>query len=150
MDTKTTKKILSADDIVNADDLVGSTIEIDVPEWGGTVLFRPMTGQEAIDFNSQIQSGKRNDAWARIFAQCAVDEAGNRLFPPNKIELLRKKSAKVFFRLQHKLMHLNGMGRGEKTWETLLPILQEAGVEQSVIDLVEAKWQSPEDEAKNE
>lgn len=150
-ETETTEKILSLDDILSADDLGQSTIKIAVPEWGGTVLFRPMTGEEAVLFQSQLSSGKKNDAWLHIFARCAVDQAGNRLFPtPSHVDKLRKKSVKTFLRLQHQLMYLNGMGRGEKTWDALLPILEEAGVDAAVIAKVEARWTTPETDAKND
>lgn len=149
VEEETKKKILSANDILSADDITNSLIEVEVPEWGGTVMFRPMTAAECILWNQKLSGPGKNEAWLSIFASCAVDENGQRLFTPKQLDDLRKKNVRVFFRLQHELMRLNGMGRGEKTWEKLLPILEAAEVDPATIKLIERNWTAPEDEAKN-
>ena len=53
------KKILSKADILRADDI--KTIEVAVPEWGGSVLLRGLTGRERDLFEESIldQTGKK-------------------------------------------------------------------------------------------
>ena len=43
---------LSRDDILKAEDL--TTEEVDVPEWGGTVLVRGLTGRERDEFEASV------------------------------------------------------------------------------------------------
>src|SRR5258708_4068624 len=100
---------LSRDDILKAEDTTPE--EVPVPEWGGTVLVRGMTGKERDQFEVslaeesagavQVQRGRaggrppgRNlvNMRAKIVARCVVDDDGNRLFSDPDITALGEKS----------------------------------------------------------
>lgn len=100
-------EFLTAAEILNADDL--EYTEIEVPEWKGTLRLRVMSADEAIKFQDQINTPSlKKSAWVKILALCAVDGEGKRLFSDREMEALRKKSTKVFLRIQKVLLKLNG------------------------------------------
>lgn len=142
------KRILSAADILAANDLTTGMIEVDIPALGGTVYFRPMSALELLDFRANNRN--QEDGWVKIFIRCACDGDGKRLFENKDLAAVKAKSAKIFFDLQDKLLHLNGMGPAEKNWPSLRALLEESGVPPAVVKLVESKWDTPESEAKND
>ena len=90
---------------------------VSVPEWGGDVLVKVMSGPERDAFESSIfeQKGKdiqRNlgNLRAKLVSKCLVDEKGNRLFSDKEIEIIGKKSAKVLDRIYEVCVKLNGIG----------------------------------------
>lgn len=141
---------LSADDILSAEDL--TVTKVHIPEWKGTVRFRALSAFEAIRFQEGLAGPQRKEAWVKIFALCAVDADGQKLFTTDKMEALRKKSTPVFLRLQKMLMTLNGFTQPDKSWESVQKILTNSGVEPDVIRRVEDAWKvedEGEDLAKN-
>jgi len=102
------KKYLTAEEILATDDLVIK--ELNIPEWGGIVRFRTMSGGESLQFQEENKEDKTT-SWIRIFSKCAVDENGQRLFTDKQMDALLKKSTKVFLTVQTFLIKLNGMGK---------------------------------------
>jgi len=107
-------RVLTKDDILNADDLPRETIE--VPEWGGSVIIRTLTGAERDEFEASRfivkgRSVKTNlvNLRARLISMCAVDEEGNRLFTSEDVRKLGKKSAKALDRLFEAAQRLSGL-----------------------------------------
>jgi hypothetical protein len=107
---------LSADDILNADDLQREPV--DVPEWGGTVLVQGMSGTERDRFesamlNSQMNGVDKDKAMdqyrARLAAACIVDESGKRLFQGAAIKRLGEKSAQALTRVAEVASRLSGL-----------------------------------------
>ena len=149
-------EFLSAEDILNAPD-TEAIIPVTVPEWkgkggrAGKLGLKVMSGDKIIAYMDGFKDPKKKaQAFIQMFAECAVDGKGRQLFPTaSDVAALRKKSAAVFLRLQHKLLSINGMSEPQRTWKQLKPLLEEAGVEASVIAAVREKWETPEDEAKN-
>lgn len=139
-DSSNDTRILSAADIMAANDLTPEPVFI--PEWNGTVLFRPMPADDAIAFQEAMNGPARKSAWVDIFAKCAVDADGNRLFQKNQVAELRKKNTKVFLRMQMFLMELNGFKQPDKSWPTVQRILNDAGVEAAVIQRVSELWKA--------
>lgn len=85
---------------------------LDVPEWGGAVKIRAMTGAERDAFRVQISdAGDKNVGLfeAALLALTLADENGNRLFELADIEALRAKSAAVLDRVAKAAMKINGM-----------------------------------------
>lgn len=76
-------------------------IDIDVPEWGGTVKIRVMTGTERDRFESEFVAGNKSVDMVRskMVAKCLCDEEGNRLFTEQDIPALGEKSAAVLDKL---------------------------------------------------
>lgn len=106
--------LLTKDQILGADDR--ATKEIDVPEWGGSVLVAAMTAAERDAFEAGMLDSKgKSDAKrlqnfrARFVAACIVDESGNRLFSDKDIVALGRKASKPISHLFDECRKLNGM-----------------------------------------
>lgn len=106
------KTFLSAAEILGADDL--KLVEIRVPEWGGSILVKPLTAAEALDFFEGSKNDK-NDSMVRLVAMSVVDQNGTALFSTNDLPKLRKKGLKAITRLQDELLRLNGLKEDRAT-----------------------------------
>jgi hypothetical protein len=109
---------LSRDDILNADDL--ETREVDVPEWGGSVLVRGLTGRERDAYETSLTTERQTKAGvqrgvdldnvrAKLIARCVVDEDGQRLFKDQDIAALGAKSAVALNRVYDVALELSGL-----------------------------------------
>ena len=105
----TKQQILAADDTKRAC--------LKVPEWGGEVFVRVMSGTERDMFEAEVYgsadrngSGKLNlrNVRAKLAALTLCDESGNRLFTDADIVELGKKSAAALDRVFTVAQHLNG------------------------------------------
>lgn len=129
--------LLSREDIVNKDDRKYEDVE--VPEWGGTVRLRSMSGTERDGFEASVANGpkgKRNltNLRARLVALCAVDENGRRLFSNSQdVIMLGNKSVAALQRLFNKANEMNGLT--EKDVEELVEDFDVAPSEGSTTDL---------------
>jgi len=102
--------ILNKEQILQAKDCVTETVS--VPEWGGDVLVRTLTGQERDEYEfALLGMGKKNftNARARLAALTIVDEKGNRLFTDKDIHALGKKSGKSLQRIFNVAQRLNNV-----------------------------------------
>lgn len=104
---------LSRDDILKTNDLTMK--EVDVPEWGGSIFLRTMSGAERDAFEQSCFEGRGKDrrfnyqnVRARFLAYCIADENGNRLFTDADITELGKKSSLVLSRLFEIAQEMNG------------------------------------------
>lgn len=102
---------LSAEQILAAEDL--SFQEVEVPEWGGTVRIRELTGAQRDAFEGSVMGdGKKPDIAnirARLVAACLVDDAGKPLFNEAAARKLGEKSGRVLDRLFDTCRELNGL-----------------------------------------
>lgn len=92
--------ILTKDQILQADDK--RTERVEVPEWGGTVIVRTLTGTERDLFEESILRDGRRDfkgIRAKLVALSVVGEDGVRLFTFKEADLLGEKSARALDRL---------------------------------------------------
>lgn len=113
------KKLLSRDDILNAQDLPSETIE--VPEWGGWVTVRSMTGTERDEFEASLVIEKKgrkgrtdrsmdmHNIRAKLVSLCLVDDDGKRLFSQYDMEVLGAKSSKALDRCYEAASRLSGI-----------------------------------------
>jgi hypothetical protein len=101
-----TKKVLSAEDILAAQDR--EPVRVEVPEWGGVVLVKPMSAEEATIFTDLTGEDKKHSA-VKVTALCVVDEAGKPLFTEDQARKLRSKSLAAFMRIQRVILKINGM-----------------------------------------
>ena len=106
------KAILEAEDI--------ETREVEVPEWGMTVIVKGMTGAQRDRFESSIveQRGKNvkvklEDARARLVAMTVIDEDGRQVFGMRDVEALSQKSARALNRIYDVAKELSGIGEEE-------------------------------------
>ena len=70
-----------------------------VPEWGGDVYFRTISGLERDQFEDAYSEQKMKAFRARFLVLTLSDESGDRLFADNEIEALGQKSSVVINRL---------------------------------------------------
>ena len=109
---------LTKDDILGAADI--STTTVEVPEWGGSVLVRPLTGEERDAFEESMLSGQGKNrkvtlanVRAKLVARCVVDESGDRLFSDGDIARLGKKSAAALNRVYEAASKASGLSEAD-------------------------------------
>lgn len=109
-------KILSKADIFGSNDLATETV--DVPEWGGSVIIRAMTGTQRDAYEQSLMKRGPTGAYevdtlnmrAKLVANTAVDEGGALLFDPlADLSTLSGKSAAALERLFVVAQRLNGL-----------------------------------------
>lgn len=108
-------EFLSKQQILAAEDI--QVQEVTVPEWGGKVLVRGMSGKERGQFTEAIvdQRGKRQtlrlaEIQIRLCAQCIVEHAtGARMFSDDEIAALAGKSAGALQRVAEVAQRLSGL-----------------------------------------
>lgn len=107
-DLITRKTILEADDI--------KTERIHVPEWGGDVLVRTLTGAERDAFEALIIEKRGSDYQvnmrdmrAKLAVWTVVDEDGKHLFTEKDVEALSRKSAGALQRIFNIASRLSGI-----------------------------------------
>lgn len=104
--------LLSKSDILGADDLPSRDVE--VPEWGGTVRVRGLTGQGRDAFEMRMAASRKNlgqvdDLRASLAAKCLVGEDGSRLFTDKEVVQLGRKSGAALDRVFQAIRDLSGM-----------------------------------------
>ena len=102
------KKILSKTDILSANDLKRE--EVEVPEWGGTVLVRSFTAdaKDAMEFKLYQMSQKHGVGIRAAYVGLAlVDDMGQRLFADDEIPMLGTKFAGAVDRVFEVVARLN-------------------------------------------
>jgi hypothetical protein len=101
--------MLTRDSILTADDLKRELVK--VPEWGGDIYIRTMTGSERDVHDVLIHKRKAADILTAVrattIAFTACDEAGNLLFTPEDIPALMAKSGAALDRLWDVARRLN-------------------------------------------
>lgn len=109
-------KLLDRNAIFQTVDLKIETVN--VPEWGGAVKVRGMTGAERDLFESHLitqdakgrtKTNMRN-ARARIVVICCVDDDGKQIFQEGDIADLSRKSASALDRIYEVAATLSGIG----------------------------------------
>lgn len=101
--------MLTRDQILNADDR--KTIEIDIPEWGGSVRIAELSGFTRDKFEESIVNANggtnMNNIRAKLVAASVVDEKGDPLFSDKDVAKLGKKSSVALDRIFAKSRDLN-------------------------------------------
>jgi hypothetical protein len=92
------------------------TEDIEVPEWGGSVRIKTLTGAERDEWEQSVTVGKgRNrevaiaNLRAKLLVIVIVDENGKAVFDYSDIQALGKKSAKALERVFDAARKLNGL-----------------------------------------
>lgn len=106
------KKILGRSEILEAQDMSFKTV--DVPEWGGAVRLRTMTGRERHAFQGMISRLKNTEEIVEyLLATSIVDDDGKPVFSYDDIKALSEKSARALNRIFAAAISLNGMTKEE-------------------------------------
>ena len=115
-------EFLTREAILAAEDVKFEVVE--VPEWGGSVRVRGLSGTERGRFEALVTSddSKRRSrgterrkidllasVTSRLCAKCIVDESGKRLFSDHDVEQLGAKSAAAIGRVSEVAMRLSGL-----------------------------------------
>jgi hypothetical protein len=107
-------ELLTRAQILAVEDL-GSQV-VPVPEWGGSVLVRGLTGRERDLFEASIVrmrgggvSASLENVRARLVSMTVIDEDGCRLFDDRDVRALGEKSGAVLDRLFDVARRLSGM-----------------------------------------
>jgi hypothetical protein len=108
--------ILTRDQILEANDL--STEEVEVPEWGGSVRVRTMTGADRDAFEASLvkvgSDGTRTadltNMKAKLVALTVVNDNGFRMFEQGDVDRLATKSAAALERVFEVAQRINGLG----------------------------------------
>jgi len=115
-------KQLTRDDILSIDDVVKFAVE--VPEWGGTIYIKVLSGAEKESFETFTQrrlSGMGTDGKqdlskvdirqvrVTLLQMAIVDSTGNRLFTTDDLGKLNQKNGTVIERLVAIAQKHNGM-----------------------------------------
>ena len=105
---------LDRDSILNLQDF--APVKVDVPEWGGEIYVRTMSGLERDRFEQMLFVGegpsrRLNDNYrARLVCLTACDEKGAAIFRLEDIHAIGGKSAKALDRIVEVAARLNGIG----------------------------------------
>lgn len=109
--------ILSRDDILNVNDI--DVEELPVPEWGGSIFVKTLTGEErdkieaaiiVIGSDGKPKQTKMENLRSLVAFYGICDEQGRRLFTEAKdITALAKKSASALDRVVAKIQSMSGM-----------------------------------------
>lgn len=109
--------LLSKEEILAADDI--QVEDVEVPEWGGTVRVRGLTGAQRSLIQGTVMAVRgqsvtvKADALAamqeRLVAMSLVDGDGKRLFTDKEVGKLAAKNAGVIARLFTKAQELSGL-----------------------------------------
>lgn len=111
--------ILNRDAILGAEDIKTETVP--VPEWGGEVLVKTLTGTERDAFElSTVKDGKDGkkkadltNLRAKLCARTICDEEGELLFTDSDIIELGKKSGAALDRVFAVAQKLSGIGEAD-------------------------------------
>lgn len=103
--------MLTRDEILNADDLKKEAVK--VPEWGGELVVREMTGGQRDAYETSIMNASAEERSrvirARMAASCVIDSDGEPMFTVDDIDALSKKSAKALDRVFKVAAKLNAL-----------------------------------------
>lgn len=103
--------MLNLDQILNIDDV--EVEEIEIPEWGGTVRVKAMTGAERDKYLKMVM-GKDNKPdikgiFVKLVVMTVVDEDNKLIFNNGHMDMLNTKSAKALERIANVSMRLAGL-----------------------------------------
>ena len=100
---------LTAADILNCDD--SSKEKINIPEWGGDVYIKVMSGSERdsweLYYGKEIEKTNSVNVRSKLAGLTLCDEQGKRLFSDGQIAALGKKSGSALERVYVESLRIN-------------------------------------------
>ena len=107
-------QFLTRDQIINAVDIVFENVE--VPEWGGTIRVKSLTGDQVDAYQSARVMTKGESttvnlkkARAQLVYMGAIDGQGNKLFSQADVDRLGRKSNKALERVADVIARISGL-----------------------------------------
>jgi len=98
---------LGRDDIIRASDT--DMVTVDVPEWGGRVRVRTLSGKDRDQLMADTQAGRLTNWHARFAGLVMANADGTRMFDDKDVDVLGLKSAAALERVVQAGLKLNGM-----------------------------------------
>ena len=101
---------LTKDDIFKADDL--PTKDMDIPEWGGTLTIRTLTGAERDEWESAFVNQDKIDIRglkSRLVQLTTMNGDGQQMFTKADLQKINSKSASVIDRIFQVSQRLSGL-----------------------------------------
>ena len=86
-------------------------VEVHIPEFGGSVYVKTMTGSERDQFEADHIKSPNQDIRGRLAAYTVCDENGKLLFSPSDVKALGNKSAAGLDRIFAIAIKLNGISK---------------------------------------
>lgn len=105
--------VLTRDAVLTAQDL--PLEKVDVPEWGGSVYVRGMSGVDRDSFEQSLMVGgefSSVNVRAKIVVRTACDENGQRIFTDADADAVGARNAAALTRIYEAGQRLSGMGAG--------------------------------------
>lgn len=106
--------LLTREAILQAQDLKHE--DVDVPEWGGRVRVRMMTGAERDALGAALVTPNKTldmtQYRIRLLAACLVDEQGAPIFAADELHMLGRKSGVALDRVYRVAERLNDVSAG--------------------------------------
>jgi len=93
--------------------------KVPLPEWGGDVWVRTMTGAERDDYEQEYLDAKKKagdrvpNLRARLLVRTVCDEQGKPLLSQNDVDELGQQSADVLSKLFTVASRLNGLSKSD-------------------------------------
>lgn len=111
-------RYLTAEEILERDDIEYRDVE--VPEWGGVVRIKTLTGRERATWQDSSMAGTGaktrvdfQNYTVKLVIMACVNESGGRLFSEDQLNKLRRKSSAALERVATAAMELSGIGEDE-------------------------------------
>lgn len=87
-------------------------VGVECPEWGGKTLYvKRMTTAEKAVWNAQLLGTKSEDCERLILCHTVVDEEGNSVFTPDRMEDMKSLDGLAVTRLANTALEMNKLGR---------------------------------------
>jgi len=103
---------LTRDAILAANDI--KLVSVEIPEWGGTVHVRPMTGSERDSYDMEmVKDGSPRNMRGRLVVRVVCDETGARLFKDSDADAIGAKSSSALDRIYLLASKQSRVGDGE-------------------------------------
>lgn len=109
---------LSRDQILEVEDL--DIEEVEVPEWGGSVLIKALSGTERDAYEASVSVFRGNErlpdvenARAKLVVRVVVDDEGNRIFQDEDIAVVGGKSSRALDRIFEAAAKQSGLSEEE-------------------------------------
>lgn len=111
--------VLSKEQILSSNDF--TYVEIEIPEWGGTLRLRGLDGIEREAFEKSILSAGAGEGGSKemasilgnmratLVSKCIVDAEGELLFGEDDVALLGRKNASILERVFKECAQLSGI-----------------------------------------
>jgi hypothetical protein len=97
--------------MLSANDTVIHLKSIDIPEWGGSVFLRVLSGRQRERFEASVGKGNETNLRGLFAMLCVCEEDGKPVFGEQDIAALGEKSSMALDRIYKAGIRLNAIGK---------------------------------------